>query len=72
MRLRLRSSSAPATLTSASLTIGGVTGAFNVTTAAAVPSADTTPDAFSFTAQAGLEGRVRSDLERKEPTQGRH
>jgi hypothetical protein len=34
-------------LTSSTLTIGGVSGAFDVTTEAA----DTTPDAFSFTAR---------------------
>ena len=44
------SSASFSTLTSATLTIGGVSGAFEVTTLAA----DTTPDAFSFTAQTNV------------------
>ncbi len=47
--LRRTSSASFSTLTTATLTIGGVSGAFNVTTQAI----DTTPNAFSFTAQTG-------------------
>ncbi|MBL8483619.1 MAG: hypothetical protein JNJ60_15580, partial [Rhodocyclaceae bacterium] len=46
VRVRLLSSANYSTTTSATVTIGGVSGTFNVTTAAA----DSTPDAFSFTA----------------------
>ncbi|MDP4028457.1 MAG: hypothetical protein Q8P42_05755, partial [Gallionella sp.] len=47
--LKQTSSGSFSTLTTATLTIGGVAGAFDVTTLAA----DTTPDPFSFTAQTG-------------------
>jgi hypothetical protein len=50
VRVRQMSSANFSTLTAATLTIGGVNGAFNVTTLAA----DTTPDAFSFTPQTDL------------------
>ncbi|MDP4029239.1 MAG: DUF1566 domain-containing protein, partial [Gallionella sp.] len=49
--LQQTSSGSYSTQTTATLTIGGVSGAFDVTTQAA--PADTTPDAFSFTAQTG-------------------
>lgn len=48
--VRLTSSAAYSTLTSATLTIGGVTGAFNVTTQAA----DNTPNPFSFATKTGV------------------
>ena len=48
--VRLTASASFSTLTTATLTIGGVSGAFAVTTLAA----DTTPNAFSFTAQTGV------------------
>jgi hypothetical protein len=48
--VQLTASASPSTLTTATLTIGGVAGAFDVTTLAA----DTTPTAFSFTAQTGV------------------
>jgi hypothetical protein len=55
--VRLTASGANSTTTSATLTIGGVTGTFTVTTQAAAP--DTSPDAFSFTAMSGVSpGRV--------------
>jgi hypothetical protein len=47
--LQQTSSASYSTLTTATLTIGGVSGAFNVTTQAI----DTTPATFSFTAQVG-------------------
>ncbi len=50
VRVRQASSANFFTLTPATLTIGGVSGAFNVTTLAA----DTVPNAFSFTAQTGV------------------
>ncbi len=48
VRVRLTSSDSYSTETSVTLSIGGVSGTFNVTTLD-----DTTPDAFSFTAQTG-------------------
>jgi hypothetical protein len=48
--LRQTSSGSFSTLTTATLTIGGVAGTFDVTTLAM----DTIPDAFSFTAQTGV------------------
>ena len=48
--VRQTSSATPATLTTATLTIGGVAGAFDVTTEAA----DTVPTAFTFTAQTNV------------------
>jgi hypothetical protein len=45
----LTSSSSNSTITTATLTIGGVSGDFNVTTRSA-----TTPDPFTFTAQTGV------------------
>jgi len=53
VKIQLQSSSANSTTTTATLSIGGVSGAFSVTTLAAV--ADTTPDAFSFAAQTNVE-----------------
>jgi hypothetical protein len=50
--VRQTASGSNSTTTTATLTIGGVSGAFNATTVAVV--ADTTPDAFSFTAQTGV------------------
>jgi hypothetical protein len=50
VRVRLTSSATYGTLTSATLTIGGVAGTYNVTTEAA----DTTPNAFGFTAETGV------------------
>ena len=47
--VKLTSSTTPSTITQALLTVGGVAGAFSVTTALA----DTTPDAFSFTVVTG-------------------
>ena len=47
--VQLTSSASYSTMTSATLTIGGVSGAFRVTTLN-----DTTPDAFTFTAQTGV------------------
>jgi uncharacterized membrane protein len=55
--VQLTSSSAYSTLTTATLNIGGVVGAFDVTTAAFV--VDTTPNAFSFASQTGA---LRSTL----------
>lgn len=52
--VRLTSSSSYATAVSATLTIGGINGAFNVTTGPYVPPVDTTPDAFTITAQTGV------------------
>ncbi|MES2932628.1 MAG: Ig-like domain repeat protein [Pseudomonadota bacterium] len=49
--LQLTSSGSAATKATATLTIGGVSGVFNVTTQTA---GDTTPNAFSFTAQTGV------------------
>ncbi len=51
--LQQTSSESYATTTTATLTIGGVSGAFSVTTQAS--SGDTTPDPFTFTAQTGVE-----------------
>ncbi len=48
--LQLTSSATSSTKTSATVTIGGVAGTFDVTTVAA----DTTPNAFSFTAQTNV------------------
>jgi hypothetical protein len=48
--VRQTASGSDSTTTTATLTIGGVNGAFSATTVAA----DTTPDAFSFTAQTGV------------------
>ena len=53
VRVRLTTSDQYSTPTSATLTIGGVTGDFTVTTKAS--PADTTPDPFSFTAVTGAE-----------------
>jgi hypothetical protein len=50
VKVRLTSSASYSTAATATLTIGGVDGAFTVTTEAA--PADTTPDAYTFTAQA--------------------
>ena len=50
VQVRLTSASTPETTTSATVTIGGVSVAFEVTTLAA----DTTPDAFSFNAQTNV------------------
>ena len=50
VKVRLTSSDSFATLTTATLTIGGVSGAFHVTT---LPM-DITPDPFSFTARTGV------------------
>lgn len=47
------SSASNSTVTTTTLTIGGVSGAFTSTTVAAA-GADTTPDPFSFTAQTGV------------------
>lgn len=49
--VRQTSSSAYATTTNATLTVGGVSDVFSVTTLAAPVGDDTTPDAFSFTDQ---------------------
>lgn len=53
VKVQLQSSSNHSTTTTATLTIGGVSGTFSVTTLAAV--VDTTPDAFGFTSQTGVE-----------------
>lgn len=53
VKVQVLSSKAYSTTTSATLTIGGVEGTFGVTTLAFV--ADTTPDAFSFSPQSGVE-----------------
>jgi hypothetical protein len=53
VEVQLTSSPAYSTLTTATLTIGGVSGAFGVTTAAL--AVDTTPDAFSFASQTGTQ-----------------
>jgi LmbE family N-acetylglucosaminyl deacetylase len=50
VRVRQTASTSFSTTTTATLTIGGVSGAFNVTTVAM----DTTPNAFAFTAQTGV------------------
>ncbi|GAB4257310.1 MAG: hypothetical protein Kow0065_06490 [Methylomicrobium sp.] len=50
---QVQSANTHSTTTTATVTIGGVSGTFSVTTAAVV--ADTTPDAFSFTAQTDVE-----------------
>jgi len=51
--VRVQSSTSHSTPTTATLTIGGVSAAFTVTTVAFI--ADTTPDAFSFAAQSDVE-----------------
>ena len=48
VKVRLTSSASNSTATAATLTIGGVSGSFDVTT---LPPSDTTPDAFAFTDQ---------------------
>ncbi|MFU8787551.1 MAG: multiheme c-type cytochrome [Methylobacter sp.] len=53
VKIQVQSSSANSTTTTATLDIGGVAGAFSVTTLAV--AVDTTPDAFSFSAQNGVE-----------------
>ena len=50
VRVQVISSASYATTTAATLTIGGVSGTFSVTTLAT----DTTPDPFTFTAQTGM------------------
>ena len=50
VRVRVLSSATPGATTSATLNIGGVTGTFSVTTAAA----DTVPNAFNFSTQSGV------------------
>ena len=52
VRVQLTSSAAYATMTSATLTIGGVSATFSVTTQSA--PIDTTPDQFSFVDQTGV------------------
>jgi hypothetical protein len=52
VRVQQTSSSSYSTTTNTVLTIGGIQDTFSVTTQAA--NADTTPDAFSFTAQTGV------------------
>ncbi|MDH5802213.1 MAG: fibronectin type III domain-containing protein, partial [Gammaproteobacteria bacterium] len=49
--VRLTSSAAPSTTTTATLSIGGVDGIFSVTTSVS----DSIPDAFGFTSQTGVE-----------------
>lgn len=51
--VRTTSSSANSTAVTATLTIGGVSATYSVTTQAAVAPSDTTPNAFSFTAVTG-------------------
>ena len=53
VRVRIKSSSGHETTVTATLTIGGVSGDFKVTTGSA--SSDTTPDPFSFTPVTGAE-----------------
>ncbi|QCW84956.1 hypothetical protein EQU24_20980 [Methylotuvimicrobium buryatense] len=53
VRAQVQSSDTHNTTTSATVTIGGVSGSFSVTTSAFIT--DTTPDAFSFTAQSDVE-----------------
>lgn len=53
VRVRHTSSASDATQVDTTLTIGGIEGIFSSTTAAA--GQDTTPDAFSFAAQTGVE-----------------
>lgn len=53
VKVQVQSSSTNSTITTATLDIGGIAGAFSATTLAAV--VDTTPDAFSFSAQNGVE-----------------
>lgn len=50
VRVRVAASSAPSGTAEVTLTIGGVSDTFTVTTAAATGGNDSTPDAFSFTA----------------------
>jgi hypothetical protein len=53
VKVRLTSSASYSSTTTATLTIGGVSGTFNVTTAA--PPPDTVPDPFSFTPLTGVD-----------------
>ncbi len=59
VRVRLTTSANVATSTTATVTIGGVEGAFTASTV----GADTTPDAFSFTAQTGVARSTRGGVQ---------
>jgi hypothetical protein len=63
VRVRVTAPATAATTAKATVTIGGVTGEFEVTTAAAVAPPDTTPDAFSFASRsnAALNAVISSD-----------
>jgi hypothetical protein len=58
VKVRTTSSASDSTSVNVVLTIGGVSDTWTVTTDAAVPVADTTPDAFTFTDQSDIQAGV--------------